>query len=62
MSSGRDNPMLEQRSKAVNLLLRTCCSCDMFDHEEEKCRKFDMRPPAQVIAYGCDEYIEEIPF
>lgn len=51
-----------KRTKAVHLLLRTCVTCDMFDHETEQCRRYTTRPPAKVIAYGCDEYIEEIPF
>lgn len=63
MSSGEhhsveDNP----RNNATRILLRTCLTCDMFDEETETCRKWHARPPARTIAYGCDDYIEEIPF
>lgn len=55
-------PIEAQRSDAAHLLLRTCVKCDTFDHEAEVCKRFNARPPAKVIAYGCDEFIEEIPF
>lgn len=53
---------LAHRKKATHLLLRTCVTCEMFDLQSETCRQFNARPPANIIAYGCDEYIEEIPF
>lgn len=42
----------------------SCLSCAMFDEKEELCRKFNARPPARTIAFGCIEYIdsEEVPF
>lgn len=46
--------------------LRTCITCDKFDSATETCKRTDnMRPPARIIAYGCDEYVylfDEIPF
>lgn len=52
----------DTRSEAVNFLLRTCLTCDTFNEETETCRKWNAKPPARIIAYGCDEYIEDIPF
>lgn len=51
-----------ERTAAANLLLRSCLTCDMFKEQEEQCTVYSARPPARVIAYGCDQYIEEIPF
>jgi hypothetical protein len=46
--------------------LRTCVTCIQFDGDTETCRLTEnMRPPAKVIAYGCDRFIHEhddIPF
>lgn len=46
--------------------LRTCVTCCYFNQEPETCRiSDDRRPPAKVIAYGCEKYsdlFEDIPF
>ena len=45
---------------------RSCLSCAVFDEAKELCRKHPEwgRPPARIIAFGCEEYAdsEEIPF
>lgn len=45
---------------------RTCLTCVSFDRQNELCNKHRDwgRPPARVIAYGCDEYFDDetIPF
>lgn len=45
-------------------LLRTCVTCDNFLEGQELCRLANARPPARVIAYGCNSYYSknEIPF
>lgn len=45
-------------------LMRTCLTCLEFNEGGEFCRKYQARPPARVIAYGCPSYFcdEEIPF
>lgn len=52
--------------KEVRLGLRTCVTCEHFDKGGEVCKKYDnQRPPAKVIAYGCDGYKfehDDIPF
>lgn len=43
----------------------TCLTCNWFSEQGEICAKFSARPPARVIAYGCDNYendADEIPF
>lgn len=60
--SKRDDPQFKQRQRNAALLMRTCVTCDFFDEDTEQCRKWNARPPAKVIAYGCDQYLEEIPF
>ena len=46
--------------------LRTCVTCTQFDKSTETCKLTNnLRPPADVIAYGCGRYIDmydEIPF
>lgn len=43
---------------------RSCISCSLFKESTETCTKFNARPPARVIAYGCKDYFseDEIPF
>jgi hypothetical protein len=42
----------------------SCISCTYFNEAMEHCSKFKQRPPARVIAFGCEAYLdgEEIPF
>lgn len=42
---------------------RTCINCLHFDEPNEICKKYDnQRPPARIIALGCDGHEDEIPF
>ena len=41
---------------------RTCINCIHFNEPTEQCRLFKARPPARIIALGCDEYQDQIPF
>lgn len=53
---------------------RTCITCSYFEsaemagtgHPKETCTKFNVLPPAKVIADGCEDYIDvdedDIPF
>lgn len=47
---------------AVNAGRRTCVQCINFDKRTEHCALAAQRPPAQVIAFGCDRFEEDIPF
>lgn len=52
---------------------RTCITCEHFESLEaldpslppvERCKKFNVLPPAKIIADGCESYndFDEIPF
>lgn len=50
----------------VKQALRTCMTCEHFNVADETCGLTDnLRPPANIIAYGCDKYkfeYDDIPF
>lgn len=57
--------LLTGNSKPVsNGCFRSCLSCTKFSEIKELCGKFDLRPPARVIAFGCPHYEDndDIPF
>ena len=39
-----------------------CLNCLNFDEKKEICNLCNQRPPARVIAYGCPQWVDEIPF
>jgi len=41
---------------------KSCMTCDHFDQAKEKCGLNGQRPPARIIAFGCECFIDEIPF
>jgi hypothetical protein len=41
---------------------RTCINCELFIENVELCGKFKVRPPARIIALGCDNHEDTIPF
>lgn len=43
---------------------QNCLSCTRFSEPEERCKFFNAKPPARVIAFGCHEYddVDKIPF
>lgn len=43
-------------------LYRSCLTCTNFDEPSEICILYQQRPPARVIAMGCESYLEEPPF
>lgn len=43
-------------------VVRSCLNCDRFDEPNEMCKLYNQRPPAKVIAFGCDSYEEKVPF
>lgn len=43
-------------------VVRSCLNCDKFDETNELCNKYGGRPPARIIAFGCDGYEEKVPF
>jgi len=43
-------------------LYRSCPTCQHFEESSEICDLAGGRPPARIIAMGCDKYLEEPPF
>jgi len=42
---------------------RTCVNCQRFDERLEICKLASKRPPARVIAFGCDSFDpDDVPF
>lgn len=46
---------------AIRDARRTCLTCSYFHHTSEHCELAAARPPARVIAWGCDKH-DYIPF
>ena len=42
--------------------MQTCIRCSHFDDKPEVCRLANARPPARIIALGCEKYDETAPF
>lgn len=54
---------LKELVEKLEPIYRSCINCEHFDEPNEKCKLYNQRPPARVIAYGCEEYEDiEIPF
>ena len=43
-------------------LFRSCINCSNWQHEKDKCGKYDEKPPATIIVYGCDDWDIDLPF
>jgi len=41
---------------------QSCVHCDHFEQAKEICTLNGLRPPAKIIAFGCECYEDEIPF
>jgi hypothetical protein len=53
--------ILEKHAVTRSDLFKTCISCFEWREGLEECQKFKQRPPAKVIANGC-EYYADLPF
>ncbi len=43
--------------------VKCCPNCENFDGGMERCRLNDKRPPAAVIAFGCECFVDnDLPF
>lgn len=44
-------------------IVRSCINCRWFNSQQEICTTHNnLRPPAHIIAKGCDQHSCEIPF
>lgn len=39
--------------------VQTCLNCSKFDEAKELCKAAGARPPARVIAFGCEAFTED---
>jgi len=71
----REQAAICLRSSVVNAAIKTmeepdmfpfqtCLMCDHFNEAAELCKLYNARPPARVIAFGCDKFDDAnwIPF
>lgn len=43
-------------------MFKTCLNCDHKDPKGSTCNLYKAVPPMEVIVYGCNDWIEVIPF
>ena len=48
--------------ETIDLNVRNCVTCKQFDQAGETCKLAGIRPPAKIIAYGCEQWQEIDPF
>lgn len=55
---------LEDALVKMRPIYRSCMNCEYFIEKTEICKLANQRPPARIIAYGCEEWTDydEIPF
>lgn len=45
---------------------RNCLNCSEWNEKDETCKRFNSRPPAEIIVYSCEQWEEgkdwDIPF
>ena len=49
-------------SEHLDRCTKTCLNCDNFREKQELCVLVGKRPPARIIAFGCEAYVDAIPF
>lgn len=48
--------------RALEEYSKSCLSCENFNDEKELCNLNYQRPPARVIAFGCECFEDKVPF
>lgn len=48
----------------INEPLQKCCfTCDNVDLDNDKCKKWNAKPPIKIITFGCPDWIyNDIPY
>ena len=60
---GMAKEIAEEILTSLERATRTCVNCEHFSGDEEcKLASPPVRPPAKIIAFGCDGYKEGVPF
>ena len=64
ISSAASNAALRVLENSHHYPFKTCMTCDNFDEPKELCKLYNLRPPAKIIAFGCEKYEDgdQIPF
>lgn len=54
----------KMHGKEAEKMLTCCVNCLHFNIDSELCKIAKARPPAKIIAFGCDSFedIDKIPF
>lgn len=61
-SKGIAGYLLPEIERVLRDCMTTCLNCEHFDEPREICNLVSKRPPARVIACGCNAHKERIPF
>lgn len=64
ISSAASNAALRVLESSHHYPFKTCMTCENFNEEKELCKLYNLRPPASIIAFGCEKYEDDdgIPF
>lgn len=54
--------LVPEIDRVLRACMTTCLNCSHFDEPREICNKAHKRPPARVIACGCELHQERPPF
>lgn len=54
--------LLTSAELEIDKLRCSCINCKNFDENAELCKLANIRPPAKVIANGCESFVDGIPF
>lgn len=58
----RNSIRLLQEQAMHNGIVQSCINCESWLKAEDKCIRYDVKPPATVIYYGCEKWEYNIPF
>lgn len=64
ISAAASNAALRVLENSHHYPFKTCMNCEYFDEPTELCKLYKLRPPAKIIAFGCEKYEDGdiIPF
>lgn len=54
--------LLKDIPRHLELMTRCCINCNNWGENSEICNKANLKPPARVIAFGCEMFEEREKF